>query len=91
MLRWLSRTYEKGISTKSVRTLLKSPVFQTVYFSIVFLLGHSDSNLTSRTPRRCLVRASSFVAATRTCGESELEAQKLCARNTKLTADSNSL
>ena len=37
------------------------------------------------------MRASSLAAATRTCGESELEAQKLCARNTRFTADSNSL
>ena len=50
-----------------------------------------EAELTSSTPRRCLVRASSLAAATRTCGESELEAQKLCARNTRFTADSNSL
>ena len=37
------------------------------------------------------MRASSLAAATRTCGESEWEAQKLCARNTRFTADSNSL
>ena len=51
----------------------------------------NHAGLTSSTPRRCLVRASSLAAATRTCGESELEAQKLCARNTRFTADSNSL